>query len=189
MSGLSITKGQTEMSALEDMICSVCCGTKREKEINCPPDCKYLEKGKEYSVARQETIQMTSFEREMRSIIRHEDQYLDILQNIEGSIYHTYLEEEGITDRDAETAVEYLYEQGKTRIGMPGESEIFLTLKEQKLVDSIEGIFALREELVGHAEPEKVKLKCLYRILDSIRNHKTPHNECQYLDFIGQFLP
>jgi hypothetical protein len=178
-------KGKRKCPALEDLICSVCCGTKREKEIQCPPDCKFLGKSKQHSEERRKL----NFEREMRSIIRHEDQHLDTLQNIESSIYQTYLEEEDITDRDVETAVEYLYEQGKTRIGMSDTSERFLTPKEQQLVDAIEGIFALREEIVGQPEPEKVKLKCLYRILESVRNHKTPHNHCAYLVFIGQFLP
>lgn len=29
-------------------ICSVCCGTKREVEIDCPPNCVYLQTGREY---------------------------------------------------------------------------------------------------------------------------------------------
>lgn len=30
------------------LICSVCCGTKREVEIDCPSDCVYLHAGREY---------------------------------------------------------------------------------------------------------------------------------------------
>jgi len=29
-------------------ICPLCCGTKREVEIDCPPDCTYLHAGREY---------------------------------------------------------------------------------------------------------------------------------------------
>ena len=34
-------------------ICSVCCGTKREVEIDCPSDCTHLQKGRSYEAARQ----------------------------------------------------------------------------------------------------------------------------------------
>jgi hypothetical protein len=33
-------------------ICSVCCGTKREVEIDCPSDCVYLHAGREYESER-----------------------------------------------------------------------------------------------------------------------------------------
>ncbi len=33
-------------------ICPVCCGTKREVEINCPSDCIYLHSGREYESAK-----------------------------------------------------------------------------------------------------------------------------------------
>jgi len=36
-------------------ICSLCCGTKREKEILCPEDCEYLKKGKDYQLGREIT--------------------------------------------------------------------------------------------------------------------------------------
>jgi hypothetical protein len=35
-------KGKRACPALRGLICTVCCGTKRLKEINCPSDCQYL---------------------------------------------------------------------------------------------------------------------------------------------------
>lgn len=35
-------------------ICSVCCGTKREVEIDCPADCEYLAQGRAWEAGRQE---------------------------------------------------------------------------------------------------------------------------------------
>jgi hypothetical protein len=35
-------KGKRACPALRGLICPTCCGTKRLKEINCPPDCQYL---------------------------------------------------------------------------------------------------------------------------------------------------
>jgi hypothetical protein len=34
--------GRRQCPALGQVICSVCCGTKRQVEIHCPPDCPYL---------------------------------------------------------------------------------------------------------------------------------------------------
>ena len=36
------------------MICAVCCGTKREVEIDCPGSCAYLKSGREYESERKE---------------------------------------------------------------------------------------------------------------------------------------
>ena len=36
-------------------ICSICCGTKREIEIDCPSDCSYLQAGRRYEVRQGPT--------------------------------------------------------------------------------------------------------------------------------------
>lgn len=35
-------RGRRQCPALGQVICAVCCGTKRQVEIHCPPDCPYL---------------------------------------------------------------------------------------------------------------------------------------------------
>ncbi len=37
--------------ALGQMICAVCCGTKRQLEISCPPDCSYLSSARAHPAA------------------------------------------------------------------------------------------------------------------------------------------
>src|SRR5687768_8796746 len=44
-------KGRRECPALGQTICSVCCGTKRLVEINCPSDCGYLTSAREHPAA------------------------------------------------------------------------------------------------------------------------------------------
>ena len=46
-------KGRRECPALSKVICTFCCATKREKEIKCPPDCKYLTSGKEFKTKKE----------------------------------------------------------------------------------------------------------------------------------------
>jgi hypothetical protein len=40
-----------ECPALGQTICAVCCGTKRQIEINCPPDCSYLSSARAHPAA------------------------------------------------------------------------------------------------------------------------------------------
>jgi hypothetical protein len=40
--------------AKQTMICAVCCGTKREVEIDCPGSCVHLQAGREYESERQQ---------------------------------------------------------------------------------------------------------------------------------------
>lgn len=44
-------KGRRDCPALRGTICAVCCGTKRQIEIACPPDCGYLASAREHPAA------------------------------------------------------------------------------------------------------------------------------------------
>jgi hypothetical protein len=46
-------KGNRFCPGLNVSICSLCCGTKREKEILCVEVCEYLRKGKDYQLNRE----------------------------------------------------------------------------------------------------------------------------------------
>jgi hypothetical protein len=46
-------KGNRFCPGLKASICSLCCGTKREKEILCLEACEYLKKGKDYQLGRE----------------------------------------------------------------------------------------------------------------------------------------
>ncbi len=181
-------KGKRNCPALGDLICSLCCGTKRGKEIDCPEDCFYLDKSKHYFAERQEAQQLSDFEREMHKVIGNEEKYLDILQNIEFAIHATYKEQGNITDRHVETALEYLLEMGKTQLGTPSKFLTTVPSNVQNVVDAVDEIFEMREEITDHKERLMDKLKCVYRVLDSVRTHYNPQNEYSYLNFIGQFL-
>lgn len=182
-------KGKRNCPALGAMICSFCCGAKREKEIDCPDDCFYLGKARKYFEERDEEQRVSDFDREMRSMIGHEDAYLDVLQNIEFMLHQTYQQSGDITDRDVETALEYLFEMGKGQLGLPAKFLNALPPHQQMLVDAVDDILKLRESVSGRQESLMDKLRCIYRILDSVKTHYNPHNPHSYLLFIGQFLP
>lgn len=181
-------KGKRNCPALAGLICSQCCGAKRVKEIDCPEDCFYMGKSQQYFTDRQESQQISDFEREMKKTIGSEDKYLDILQNIEFIIHKIYREQGNITDKHVETALDYLIEMGKAQMDLPSKFLTKLPPNVQNIVDAIDAILEMREAFTKNKEQLMDRLKCIYRILDSVRTHYDPKDDCSYLDFIGQFV-
>ena len=181
-------KGKRNCPALGSLICSQCCGTKREKEIACSEDCFYLGKSKQYFTDRQDAQMISDFDREMKSIIGNEDPYEDILQNIEFIIHKIYTEKGNINDRDVEIALEHIIEMGKAQMDLPSKFLTRLAPNVQGIVDAIDDILESRESFIKKKEHLITKLKCVYRILDSVRAHYQPDDSCSYLNFIGEFV-
>ncbi|MDM8524182.1 hypothetical protein QUF80_12500 [Desulfococcaceae bacterium HSG8] len=181
-------KGKRNCPGLVSAICSQCCGIKREKEIDCPEDCFYLGKSKQYFTDRQEARKISDFERELKSVEGNEDDYLDILQNMEFAIHRIYKEHGNINDRHVETALEYFIEMGKAQSDVPAKFLTELPPNIQAIVDAVDDILSFRDSLTGEKEGMMTKLKCIYRILDSVKTHFNSGDDCSYLNFVGQFL-
>lgn len=184
----SARKGKRSCPALDSVICSQCCGTKRKVEINCPGDCIYLKSSQEYGIDKEESQKRADFKREMQSIIGNEGPYMDVLSSIEMTIYKFYQERGTINDKDVETALDHLFKIGKAHLGMGSQPLTELSFKIQTLVDAIDSSimfqnsFEIKEDLMH-------RMKCLYRVLSSVGNHYDPSRECSYLNFIGSYLP
>jgi hypothetical protein len=143
---------------------------------------------KQYFTDRQESRKVADFEREMRSIVGDEDSYLDVLQNIEFIIHKIYKEHGNINDRDVETALEYFIEMGKAQLDVPAKFLTQLPPNVQMIVDAVDDILDVRESFAGEKEDFITKLKCIYRILDSVKTHYRSNDNYSYLKFVGQFL-
>jgi hypothetical protein len=181
-------KGKRNCPALGDVICNQCCGSKKEKEIICPLDCFYLRKSKKYFSNRQDSQKINDFDREMKSIIGNEEPYIDVLQNVEAVISNIYNERRNICDKDVETALEYLMEMGKGQLDLPSKFLTDIPPHIQTIVDVVNDILEFRESF-GMREDLITRLKCIYRVLDSIKTHHDPGDKGSYLKFIGSFLP
>lgn len=180
-------KGKRNCPALGEVICTQCCGSKKEKEIDCPLDCFYLNVSKQYFSDRQESHQLSNFTREMKSIIGNESHYLDILQNIEFVITNIYKEQGNICDKDVELALDYLMEMGKAQLELPSKFLVELPSKVQFIVDSVDDILEFRDSF-GIKEDLITKLKCVYCVLNSVRTHYNQGDKYSYLDFISPLL-
>ena len=180
-------KGKRNCPALGGTICALCCGTNKEKEIDCPVDCFFLSKSKKYFTDRQDSQKIIDFDREMKSIIGNEDPYVDVLQNIE-AIISKICTKQGDCDKDVVVALEYIMEMGKSQLDLPSKFLTELPPNIQSIVDAVNDVLVFRESL-GMKEDMLTRLKCVYRILDSVRTHHDPKDKNSYLRFIGGYLP
>lgn len=180
-------KGKRNCPALADFICPQCCGSRKGKEIDCPSDCFYLGKSKKYFSERQDSRRTNDFDREMKSIMGNEDPYMDVLQNIEAIISNIYIERGNICDKDVEVALEYLMEMGKAQLDLPSKFLTDLPPNIQIIVDEVNDILEFRESF-GKKEDLITRLKCVYRVLDSVKTHHDPIDKYSYMDFIAIFV-
>jgi len=100
--------------AKEEEICSVCCGTKREVEIDCPSGCVYLQTGREYESRKGILPSPTSYRTERlwqdEFIVSHTGIFLEMWESILG-IRGRYPE---IVDADLQAALESLIQTYQT---------------------------------------------------------------------------
>ena len=180
-------KGKRNCPAVSDVVCSQCCGVKKVTELDCPIDCFYLKRSIQYFTDRQNTQKVSHFDREMNTIISHEEPYIDILQNIEFMIFNCYKQNDNICDEDVRIALEYLMEMGKAQLDLPSKFLIELPENVQSIVEVINDVLEFRESF-GKKEDLITRLKCIYRVLDSVKTHYKPENKYNYLEFISTFL-
>lgn len=95
-------------------ICSVCCGAKREVEIDCPSDCVYLQSGRQYesrkSILPDRATDRTERLWEDEFILNHTGIFLEMWESIH-DIRERYPE---IVDADLQAALESLIQTYQT---------------------------------------------------------------------------
>jgi hypothetical protein len=75
-------KARRTCPALGKQICTVCCGTKRLKEIHCPSDCAYLATSREHppaAVVRRQTQDVDSLVQHVRDLNRRQSQVFFVI--------------------------------------------------------------------------------------------------------------
>jgi hypothetical protein len=76
---------------------------------------------------------------------------------------------------------------GKAQLDLPAKFLTELPPNVQAIVDGVNDILEFRESF-REKEDLITRLKCIYRILDSVRTHHDPKDDCSYLKFIGRFM-
>ena len=181
-------KGKRNCPGTGSLICSQCCGTRREKEIKCPADCSYLEKSGKYFAERSEVRRITDFEREIKTLEGDEEAYTGILENMESAIHKKYKEEKNITDRDVEAALEYFIDAGKAKLDLPVKSKGELAPNVQAIVDALETVLDFKASLSGESPALMNNLKYIRHILDAVNARYDSKDSCGYLNFMSEAL-
>lgn len=101
-------KARRACPARGDTICTVCCGTKRLKEINCPSDCAYLQSAAAHpaaAVQRELKADVRIVAEEVRDMSPEQTAGLLLLQQLLGQLY---AQAPGLDDNDVAEACRFL---------------------------------------------------------------------------------
>lgn len=170
-------KAKRPCAALGISLCSLCCGRLREKEIDCPPECPFLEKHKSYQTKR-EAEQKTDFSplpiSSQEDILRDEKMAWLAL-HIEAPLNAVAERDSSFSDREALSALEYAQkktEKGRGIFLIDGSDTGPSNEIGEMIIQSMnqcrhEKKIILPDDHSVYSEEEKIK--CLERIKFSIR--------------------
>ena len=181
-------KGKRNCPALAAAICSTCCGTQRQRQIDCPDDCPFLGAARQYRGQKDSQRRLAAFDRELRSIIGNETAYQGMLHNIEFMIYRAYRNQADFTDAEVAEALTHILEKGKARLGLAAEPLPEPSVTVQTIIQIVNDAARFKAAMRGQADGGMDVLKCVYRVLDSVNTHADPDNPFSYLDFIGTYV-
>ncbi|MDT3738854.1 MAG: hypothetical protein RO257_05065 [Candidatus Kapabacteria bacterium] len=154
------SKGKRDCPALNGMICSVCCGTKRLKEIQCPDDCLYLESSSNYLAVKgiSQTISNT-FKSEADDIFKIPAVSIELAAPFESFLSNNFYLNSTINDDDIYSALSKIY------LWQTKQSNDFVVVRDYEKI-----IFDEFCEIFGNSSlSDDLKSKTILRILMSIK--------------------
>jgi len=165
--------GKRHCLALGDRLCSLCCGTLREKEIHCPSNCTYLVKHKPYQEQRILEKKETSLPRDsaVEEDILKDERFVWLAIHIEAPLKEYGERVESFTDKDAILVLEYAkekIEKGKKLIHIPGEEIKPKNELGEAIYQNIEKCRYEKEIIVPgeiQSYTQEEKIKCLERVI------------------------
>lgn len=89
---------------LNELLCQLCCGLSREKEINCPPDCPYLQPNKDYQEKRS-LIRNSPDLQSLEENIFQDEKLAWLAYNIERAIFYFSKNNQDLNDKDVQQAL------------------------------------------------------------------------------------
>jgi len=153
-------KGNRFCPAVNGNICSLCCGSKRQKEIDCTPSCDYLKKGSEYQLDRDITRKIsTDLHAESEDVFQMEE-VTPFVMSLERFFVDEFYRDRRVNDDHIHEALRkiYAFRSGK----LPA-------LEAANRVEEL--IFLKFREVNRRANdlPQNLKARAILRIIKSIR--------------------
>ena len=112
-------KANRYCAALENGICSLCCGAKRQKEIVCFGACEYLKKGTEYQLGREITREISStFQSEADDVFQM-DEVADFVLPVEASFVEWFYHNDNVSDDHIYDALAKVYASRTGKMASP----------------------------------------------------------------------
>lgn len=154
-------KGNRFCPGLNASICSLCCGTKREKEILCVGACEYLKKGKDYQLGREIEKKISSDLQAETSDVFEMDEVAAFVMPLERFFVDQFYQ-------DKEARDDHIYE-ALTRI-YAFQKEILPGLEGENKTEEL--IFKKFNEVNRRASSlsDDLKTRAILRIIKSIRS-------------------
>ena len=154
-------KGDRLCPGLNASICSLCCGTKREKEILCDGGCEYLKKGKNYQLGREIEQKITSDLQAETSDVFEMDEVAAFVMALEKFLVDQFYDDEEANDDHIYEALTKIYAFQKGILpGLEGENQ------------AEESIFKKFNEVTKRSSnlSEALKARAILRIMKSVRS-------------------
>ena len=154
-------KGDRLCPGLNASICSLCCGTKRKKEILCDGGCEYLKKGKNYQLGREIEQKITSDLQAETSDVFEMDEVAAFVMALEKFLVDQFYDDEEANDDHIYEALTKIYAFQKGILpGLEGENK------------SEESIFKKFNEVIKRFSnlSEELKSRAILRMIKSVRS-------------------
>ncbi len=154
-------KGNRLCPGLTASICSLCCGTKREKEILCVGDCEYLQKGKDYQLGREIDKRINSDLRAEKTDVFEIDEVAEFAMVLERFFIDRFYDDKGVKDSDISGALTkiYVFQKGIIRV-LEGENKF-----EEQIIKKFNEMNEQFSTLSGD-----LRARVILRIIKSIRS-------------------
>ena len=127
-------------------ICPVCCGQKREVEIDCPADCVYLHSGREYERSRRARLgeggplTQRLWERSFQA------KHMELLTGLWTTIHESRSRSPDLVDRDVREVLDRLGRTYRTLEGGIYYDHVPDTLTQKALYGSLKSLLDKREK-------------------------------------------
>jgi hypothetical protein len=163
--------------ALNEHICSLCCGLLREKEIHCPPNCTFLKKHRPYQEKRiiEKRQPIISRKGSPEEDILNDERMAWLAFHIEAALEEYSEKKTPFRDKEAILALEYAkekIEKDKSLVYMPEEKSGPKDEAGEAVYENIEKCryekkIILPGETGSYKKEEKIQ--CLERVILSIK--------------------